>query len=130
MSPQPSERWVTNLQGTLLARAPMVALQYLAVHTQTQHLLGQLVVISHRVLLGFPSHTWGRSTAQGGPAERTWRGHKTPLLPCCLAIHGPHGALGGSPSLARPEAPEGKGKSHSPPGLFGHTPALVSPELD
>lgn len=54
-----SER-VTDLQGTLLPGAPVEALQHLAVHTQAQHLLGQLVVFAHCVLLGLPPSPEGR----------------------------------------------------------------------
>lgn len=54
-------RGVTDLQGTLLASTPVEALQHLAVHTQAQHLLGQLVVIGHCVLLGLPPPPEGGS---------------------------------------------------------------------
>lgn len=57
--PGGSER-VTDLQGTLLPSAPVEALQHLAVHTQAQHLFGQLVVFTHCVLLGLPPPPEGR----------------------------------------------------------------------
>lgn len=105
---------VTDLQGALLPRAPVEALQHLAVHAEAQHLLGQLVVLGHGVLLGVPPPREGRGARLAGAGRCTWRGQRAPRLLSHVAIHGPRGALRGGPSLARPEPPGKEGSALQP----------------